>query len=468
MYGKRKTLTLRTIIGIFLTMFLLCVLPQHSAAEGIQQICLGGNHSAALKSDGSLWMWGNNSYGQLGNNSTTDSNTPVQVMTGVKQVSLGSEHSAAVKKDGSLWVWGRNIYGQVGNGAVLNSITPEKIMTGVKQVSLGGNYSAALKTDGSLWMWGSNIYGQLGNGSNTDSRTPIQVMTNVKQICLGLYHSAAIKTDGSLWMWGENNAAQLGNNSFSNSNTPIKVMTGVKQVSLGNKHSAAVTQDGSLWMWGDGSSGQIGDGSSGMTTAVGYGVYIKTPIKLMTGVKQVNLGGSHSAAIKADGSLWMWGFNYSGQVGNGVSGIVGYWGAHSTTPEKIMDGVKEVNLGSLHSAAVKTNGSLWTWGNNEKGQLGNGSNKNSSTPLEIRLPASGTLKTNIGKCKITLSKKKYTYTGKAIKPLPTVKYNGKTLKNKIDYTLSYKNNKKKGSATIVIKGKGAYTGQSQIKFTIKK
>ena len=133
-------------------------------------------------------------------------------------------------------------------------------------------------------------------------------------------------------------------------------------------------------------------------------------------------------------------------------------------------GVQQVSLGGSHSAALKKDGTFWTWGCNWYGQLGNGSDNYDSynSPEKITLSASGSAKINISECKITLSKKKYTYTGKAVKPLPTVKYNGKTLKNKTDYTLTYENNKKAGTATIVIKGKGSYTGQKKITFTIQR
>ena len=130
---------IRTFPGIFLTLLIVCALPPHKAeaAAGIEQISLGCLHSAALKEDGSLWLWGRNEDGELGNGSDSDSSTPVKVMTSVKQVSLGGNHSAALKKDGSLWLWGNNWAGQLGNGSDSDSSKPVKVMTGVRQVSLG-------------------------------------------------------------------------------------------------------------------------------------------------------------------------------------------------------------------------------------------------------------------------------------------------------------------------------------------
>lgn len=456
MREKLTTPFIRIFLRIFLTLLIVCTLPlrRTDAAVGVEQVSLGDYHSAVLGKDGSLWLWGNNRNGQLGNNSFKNSADPVKIMTDVEQVSLGDEYSAALKKDGSLWLWGDNSFSKLGNRSTLHSKIPLQIITDVKQVSLGGNHSAALKRDGSLWMWGENYRNQLGLGDGIDRGAPLEVMTGVRQVSLGYEHSAVIKSDGSLWLWGNNGDGQLGNGgSGSSGNTPV--MTGVQQVSLGEYHSAVVKNDGSLWLWGDNYYGQLGNGSTEDSN---------TPVKIMTDVRQVSLGANHSAALKKDGTLWLWGNNWNGQLGNGSSG----YGTDSSTPVKIMSDVKQVSLGENHSAALKKDGTLWLWGANWDGQLGNGSITSSSTPVKITLPDSGAAKINLSKCKITLSKKEYTYTGKVIKPLPTIKYEGKKLKNKTDYTLTYQNNKKAGTATIVIKGKGKYTGQSKIKFTIRR
>ncbi len=272
------------------------------------QISMGGSHSAGIDEHGSLWMWGNNEYGQLGNGTRTRSIKPIKIMDDVAQVSLGGLHSAAIKKDGSLLMWGWNEYGQLGNGTTTNSSNPIKIMDNVAQVSLGDEHSAAIKKDGSLLMWGWNEYGQLGNGTTTSSSKPIKIMDDVAQVSLGDYHSAAIKKDGSLCMWGYNEDGQLGDGT-TNSSKPIKIMDNVAQVSLGRWHSTAIKKDGSLWMWGYNEDGQLGDGTTNSSN----------PIKIMDNVAQVSLGDWHSAAIKKDGSLLMWGNNEYGQLGDGTT-----------------------------------------------------------------------------------------------------------------------------------------------------
>lgn len=330
-------------------------------------VSLGQSHSGAIKDDGSLWMWGGNSYGQVGDGTDENCLQPVQIMKDVKTVSLGLDHSGAIKDDGSLWMWGQNYYGQFGNGTTKDSSTPIKIMENVAAVSLGHVHSAAIKTDGSLWMWGTNQYGQVGNETTEDCLKPVQIMSNVKSIALGNNHSGAIKEDGSLWVWGSNEYGQLGDGTTEDCSKPKRIMENVKSVSLGATHSAAIKEDGSLWMWGDNYYGQLGNGTE----------HSFKPIKMMENVKSVSLGGFHSAAIKEDGSLWIWGCNDGGQLGNGTR-------ESSSKPINIMENVKNVELGSYHSAAIKEDGSLWMWGSNGDGELGTGAayyDKYKLTPL---------------------------------------------------------------------------------------
>ena len=383
--------------------------------DDVVAVSLGGAHSAAIKSDGSLLLWGKNNNGQLGNGSTTNSNTPVKVMDDVAVVSLGGSHSAAIKTDGSLWVWGDNYYGQLGNGTTADSNTPVKVMDDVVAVSLGGFHSAAIKSDGSLWLWGYNNSGQLGNGTTQDCYMPTKILDDVRVVSLGLSHSSAIKSDGSLWMWGGNFNGALGNGTTTNSSTPLKVMDDVAAVSLGDWCSAAIKSDGSLWMWGSIRFGEsfigsnptnILDSVSSVTLSqnglancyamvksdgslwmwgndyfgqLGINLRSYVPVTILHDVAAVSLGGSHSAAVKTDGSLWVWGDNYYGQLGNGMSDNFSY----SSTPIKILDDVKTVFLGHSYSAAIKADDSLWMWGQNDYGQLGNGTTSGSAAPIKI-------------------------------------------------------------------------------------
>ncbi len=278
--------------------------------EGAIQISLGSYHTCAIKQDSSLWCWGLNYYGQLGDGTNESKSTPVQIMAGVSQVSLGGSHTCAVKQDNSLWCWGWNGSGQLGNGTTAPSNTPVQIMTGVSQVSLGSNHTCAIKQDNSLWCWGNNYSGQLGDGTTEHKKTPVQIMTGVSQVSSGAWHTCAVKQDNSLWCWGLNYYGQLGDGTNESKSTPVQIMTGVSQVSLGVVHTCAIKQDNSLWCWGNNYSGQLGDGT--WTDK-------NIPVQITQGVSQISLGGAHTCAVKQDNSLWCWGNNYSGQLGDGTT-----------------------------------------------------------------------------------------------------------------------------------------------------
>jgi alpha-tubulin suppressor-like RCC1 family protein len=334
---------------------------------------LGDSHTCAIKQDGSLWCWGRNLRGQVGDGTNTDRNIPVQIMSsGISSISLGSMHTCAIKQDGSLWCWGDNDYGQRGDGMVGSKNFPVQIIpSGVLSVSLGSIHTCAIKQDGSLWCWGSNSYGQLGDGTYTSRTAPVQIMSSgVKAVSLGYYHTCVIKQDSSLWCWGRDN---YGNGIT----TPIQVIpSGVSSVSSGSYHTCAVKIDGSLWCWGDNSYGQLGNGTYSDSS---------TPVQIISsGVVSVSAGGHHTCAIKQDSSLWCWGDNVSGQLGNGSQS------AGVSSPVQIVSsGVKAVSLGWAHTCAIKTDGSLWCWGRNDSGQLGDGTYTIKTSPTYIMNLGSG-------------------------------------------------------------------------------
>ncbi|NMC00696.1 MAG: hypothetical protein GYA35_10490, partial [Thermoanaerobaculaceae bacterium] len=207
----------------------------------------GYYHSLALKSDGTVWAWGHNNYGQLGDGTTTDRLTPVQVqnLTNIVAIAGGSSHSLALKSDGTVWAWGYNNYGQLGDGTTTNRLTPIQVqnLTNIVAITGGGSHSLALKSDGTVWAWGYNRYGQLGDGTTTNRYVPIQVqnLTNVIAIAGGGSHSLALKSDGTVWAWGRNNYGQLGDGTTTARNTPVQVqnIANVNSVAAGNSHSFA-------------------------------------------------------------------------------------------------------------------------------------------------------------------------------------------------------------------------------------
>ena len=330
-----------------------------------KQVSGGGNHCAAIKTDGTLWTGGNGSFGQLGNAAITNRSTPVTTFTGGtnwKQVSSDLSHTAAIKTDGTLWTWGATTNGRLGNiitsGAnVSTPVTTFAGGTNWKQVDCGSVHTAAIKTDGTLWIWGSGTNGRLGNAVTTGNiSTPVTTFaggTNWKQVSAGYWHTAAIKTDGTLWVWGNGFYGKLGNNSTTNASTPVTTFTGGtnwKQVSCGGNnsgpgHTAAIKTDGTLWTWGQGPRGQLGD-NTGTTRS--------TPVTTFAGGtnwKQVSAGGVHTAAIKTDGTLWTWGNGADGQLGNGIT-----TGSAATPVTTFAGGTnwKQVSGGGSHTAAIQS------------------------------------------------------------------------------------------------------------------
>ena len=332
-------------------------------------ISAGDEHSLALKSDGTLWAFGNNAHGQLGDGTTTNRYSPVMVMSGVASVDAGLYHSLALKSDGTLWAFGANFYGQLGDGTTTERHSPVMVMSGVASVSAGGDHSLALKSDGTLWAFGWNSSGQLGDGTTTNRYSPMMVMSGVASVNAGGYHSLALKSDGTLWTFGWNPYGQLGDGTTTSRYSPVVVMSGVANVSAGNYHSLALKSDGTLWAFGWNTAGQLGDGTTTERDS-------PSPVKVMSGVVGVSAGGEYSLTLKSDGTLWGFGYNASGQLGDSTT-------TARVSPVIVMSGVASVSAGSYHSLALKSDGTLWGFGYNAIGQLGDGTTTSRYSPVMV-------------------------------------------------------------------------------------
>jgi alpha-tubulin suppressor-like RCC1 family protein len=284
------------------------------------QVAAGNAHTLARKSDGTLWAWGVNSFGILG---VSDSNTvlrrssPVQIPgTQWKSISTNLGTTAvATKTDGTLWAWGRNDRGPVGNSTTIDQSSPIQIPGNVWNFASSGGgasyngHTLATKTDGTLWTWGNNQQGQLGHGNATHRSSPVQVPgTQWSEVFAGDFFSVARKTDGTLWSWGFNNNGQLGQNNVTSRSSPVQI-PGENWVfaSAGSSRAVALKTDGTLWTWGTDSFGRLGIGSTGPKSS---------PVQIPGNQWKSTAIGDNSLAQKNDGTLWVWGPNSSGAAGS--------------------------------------------------------------------------------------------------------------------------------------------------------
>ncbi len=329
--------------------------------SGWVSITAGVGHTVAVKSDGTLWAWGYNGAGQLGDGTTTDKYTPEQIGSDNKWVAIaaGDFHTVAVKSDGTLWAWGYNGDGQLGDGTTTNKNIPEQVGSDNKWVSVagGGSHTVAVKSDGTLWAWGYNGDGQLGDGTTTNKNIPEQVGSDNKwvYVAAGADHTVAVKSDGTLWAWGYNGDGELGDGTTTNKNIPEQVGSDNKWVSVacGDFFTIALKSDGTLWNWGSNDYGQLGDGTT---------TNKNIPEQVGSDNKWVSAAGNdcHTLALKWDGTLWALGRDDFGQLGDGA--------ITNNTVAPVQTGSDtnwiSIAAGYINSVALKSDGTLWAWGSN--------------------------------------------------------------------------------------------------------
>lgn len=326
------------------------------AALSVTAIAAGGQHNLFLAADGTVWASGSNDRGQLGDGTTTNRSAPVPVasLSGVVAFAAGYAHSLAVKGDGTVWAWGQNWQGELGDGTRTNRSTPVRVsgLSGVVAVAGGADHSLALKGDGTVWAWGHDWSGQSGDGTATSQAAPVPVrgLTGAMAIAAGHWHSLAVKIDGTVWSWGNNSYGQLGDGTIApmtavpTPSVPVQVsaLSGVQAVAAGAFHSLALKRDGTLWAWGQNGAGQVGDGTRDNVRP--------TPLQVsgLTGVAAIAANQDGNWAVRSDGTVWAW--PASGQLTpgqwTGLSGVIAVAGG----------------------LALKGDGTVWAWG----GAAGNG------------------------------------------------------------------------------------------------
>lgn len=369
-----------------------------------KQVSAGGFQTIARRADGKLYAWGQNNWGQLGDNSNLQRTSPVLVNNGAattawRQVAVGEQFAVGIRAGtgsattgGTLWAWGLNNNGQLGQKNLVNSAVPKQIGTDATwvAVSAGKFHVLALKADGTLWAWGRNSEGQLGDTTVLGRQEPVKVggtdKTNTATwlaFSAGGTHSMGIQKDGTLWTWGDNSYGQLGNASSGSTPVPTPAKIGgatYNVVAAGASHSLAIATNGTLWAWGSNSNGQLGNNASGSGSPTVGNVTAPRQVTQDADWNLVAAGGLHTLAVRKDGTLWAWGANSDGQLGDG-SGSDDVLSPKQIGLERTWT---SISAGDGHSAALKADNSLWTWGRNADGQLGNG--KTATAPIPVNIP----------------------------------------------------------------------------------
>lgn len=354
---------------------------------GVVEITAGFHHSLAVCGDGSIWGWGDNTYGQLGIG--TGAANPVVTPTRVQTIATGvmaaasSQNSVAMGSDGTVWTWGDNLRGELGNGSGPFTQTPVQLknFTGALSIAGGNEHTLALAAPGTLWGWGMDAHGQFGVGatSTIPSAVPARAtgITTGLSVASGYEHGLVLLPTGAVLACGENDAGQLGLGSFSSpvvTYTAAATPTGITAIACGIYHSLAIRNDQTLWTWGANGNGQLGNG----TTSAG----VATPAQVtgLTGVVAAAGGAEHSMAVLSDGSVWAWGDDSVGQLGLGVLN------APQLVPGKVpgISGAVAVAAGPLHTLVLLQDGTVWAWGDNTYGSLGNGTYFNSFVPVQVQ------------------------------------------------------------------------------------
>jgi alpha-tubulin suppressor-like RCC1 family protein len=351
----------------------------------------GEGHSVLIAADGALYSWG--VWGESNATPTTNtlfqSNTPRRMPGGGKwrQVAAGSNYTLAIRQDGTLWGWGSNTAGQLGDGTCTSRYQPVQVGHAHtwRRISAYYNLSLGVRADGTLWAWGTNENGQLGLGKLTRCYTPRQVgtATNWTEVVAGFSHCVGLRADGTLWAWGDNSTAYFATSKagmYLRTPRQIGTATTWRAVAVGDYHMAALRADGTLWTWGDNVHGPLGNNSQRSSR-------LPQQVGTATNWRQVSAGGQHTMALRTDGTLWAWGLDTDNWLGFDFSYLArrGYLAArHGVDPLQISDNpfiVRPLPVDSVrtwvavestseHSLAVRTDGSVWIWGYNMSSQIG--------------------------------------------------------------------------------------------------
>jgi alpha-tubulin suppressor-like RCC1 family protein len=356
----------------------------------------GGGYSAyALGRQGWVWAWGDNLEGQLGNGTDNNvSNSPVVVhgLSGARELAASANSAFALRRDGTVWAWGDDGQGELGDGKEeYTSERPVRVgdLRGIAEIGAGEFSAYALTADGKVWAWGDNSLGQVGQSLSvpgTDVPVRVNGLSGAVQLAAGASTAYVLTTDGKVWAWGDNSFGELARpEPFAGSEFPVEVNGlggGAVAVAAGADAGFALLRDGTVRSWGDGSFGELGTGSCPSAHPTNCpGSYRPTTVRHLNHVKALAAGTYAGYALETNGTVWAWGYGGYGQLGDGSR-------ASSDVPMRVsgLAHVVMIAAGSNAAYALETNGTVWAWGYGGYGQLGNGSGASSEVPVRVSLP----------------------------------------------------------------------------------
>lgn len=346
------------------------------------QVSAGGYHTCSLLNSGSVYCWGYGFYGQLGNDSSSDHASPVQVpgIRTASYISAGFHHTCAVLDDKTVRCWGKNDSGQLGNGNTSTTqFQPAVVqdLSSASQITTGWGHSCAMLEDRTVWCWGDNTYGQLGcSGCGDQSSTPSQVsgINSAEAIDAGEFHTCALLSDTTLRCWGLGQSGQLGNGDTSDQTIPVAVsgITNAAGIAAGYRHTCTLLSDQTVKCWGNNSFGQLGNGS---TTSL----LVPGAVSGITTAEKLSVFNNHSCIRLTDSSMSCWGLGEQSQLGNGDT-------SNKTAPTTVggLTTVLNIDAGARHTCALMQNQEVKCWGDGIMGQLGNDATSDQATPVNVK------------------------------------------------------------------------------------
>jgi alpha-tubulin suppressor-like RCC1 family protein len=378
LFSSKKTLRPIVLIIIFNLFYI------STSAQCWSKISAGESHVLAIHLDGTLWAWGDNSYGRLGDGTTVMRSTPTLIdSSSWQEVSCRGNFSLGLKTDGTLWAWGCG-GPELGIGSFDTKHIPTQIgaATNWLHIATGRIFSAAIKSDGTLWTWGSDMYGQIGDGgTNTSLFVPTQIgaETNWQKVYASLWNFFVIKQDGTLWGCGINMNGQLGDGTKIDTNKLIQIgsATNWSELSLATNFVVGLKTDGTLWAWGDNYYGQLGDGTT-------ITKHVPTQLGTLTNWQTISCGYEHTLAKNTAGNIYAWGIGRYGPLGVGDD-------FNYTTPTLVsLSNVQSISCGFSYSLMISDTNKLWATGSNLYRTFGNGTATNTNVFTEVACPVLST------------------------------------------------------------------------------